>query len=128
MASISAKGPPVFDSEEAEVLACRKAVEFAVDSGFHSVIIEGDNCTVMNDIISTLRMCTNPSRLGHLYEDIGCIISGLQDVSISCVCRSANAVAHSLARFARTVEDEVIWLEDIPPPALQALYEDSISI
>ena len=34
MASISAKGPAVFDSEEAEVLACRKAVEFAVDSGF----------------------------------------------------------------------------------------------
>ena len=37
MASISAKGPAVFDSEEAEVLACRKAVEFDVDSGFHSV-------------------------------------------------------------------------------------------
>ena len=90
--------------------------------------IEGDNCCVLNAIISTSRMCTNLSRLGHLYEDIGCFISGLQDVSFSCVCRSANAVAHSLARFARTVDDEVIWLEDIPPSALQALYEDSISI
>ena len=49
-------------------------------------------------------------------------------MSFSCVSHSANVVAHSLARFARSVEDEVVWLEDIPPPALQALYEDSNSI
>ena len=128
MASISTKGLVVFGSEEAEVLACRKAVEFAVDLGFYIVIIEGDNCFVMNAIISSSRMCTNLSRLGHLYEDIGCIISGLQDVSFSCVSHSANVVAHSLARFTRSVEDEVLWLEDIPPPVLQALYEDSNSI
>ena len=34
MASISARGPPIIDSEEAEILACRKALEFAVDAGF----------------------------------------------------------------------------------------------
>ena len=128
MTSISTEGLVVFGSKEAEVLACRKAVEFAVDSGFYIMIIEGDNCFVMNAIISSSRMCTNLSRLGHLYEDIGCIISGLQDVSFSCVSHSANVVAHSLARFARSVEDEVVWLEDIPPLALQALYEDSNSI
>ena len=33
MAALSAKGPPVMDSEEAEVLAGRKALEFALDSG-----------------------------------------------------------------------------------------------
>ena len=32
MAALSAKGPPVMDSEEAEVLAGRKALEFALDS------------------------------------------------------------------------------------------------
>ncbi|XP_075666035.1 uncharacterized protein LOC142635854 [Castanea sativa] len=111
MAAISAKGPAVFDSEEAEVLACRKAVEFAVDSGFYSVIIEGDNCTVMNSIQSMSRTRANISKLGHFYEDIGCIILGLQEVSISCVSRSANTVVHSLARHARIIEDEVAWLE-----------------
>ena len=34
MAAMSAKGPPVEDSEEAETLACRRAVEFAIDTGF----------------------------------------------------------------------------------------------
>ena len=39
--------------------------------------------------------------------------------------RSANFAAHSLARYARGIEDEVVWLEDIPPPALQAVYVDA---
>ena len=33
MAALSVKGPPMMDSEEAEVLAGRKALEFALDSG-----------------------------------------------------------------------------------------------
>ena len=48
--SMTAKGPSVSDSEEAEVLACRKALEFAVDSGFVELIMEGDNATVMQTI------------------------------------------------------------------------------
>ena len=77
MASMSAKGPAVVDSKEVEVLAFRKAVEFAVDLGFYSLIIKGDNNTVMNSISSISRVQANYSRLGHLYEDIGCIISSL---------------------------------------------------
>ena len=34
MAALSAKGPPVTGSEEAEIFACRQAVEFVVDCGF----------------------------------------------------------------------------------------------
>ncbi|XP_023882197.1 uncharacterized protein LOC111994540 [Quercus suber] len=52
MASLTAKGPPVQDSEEAEVLACRKALEFAVDAGFMDVVLEGDNMNVMRSISS----------------------------------------------------------------------------
>ena len=34
MAAMAAKGPDVSCSMEAELLACRKAIEFAVDAGF----------------------------------------------------------------------------------------------
>ena len=34
MAAMAAKGPKVFCSMEAELLACRKAIEFTVDAGF----------------------------------------------------------------------------------------------
>ena len=47
MAALSAKGPSAQDSEEAEILACRKALEFAIDVGISDLIIEGDNVSVM---------------------------------------------------------------------------------
>lgn len=34
MVVMSAKGPPVGESEEAEILECRKFLEFAIDAGF----------------------------------------------------------------------------------------------
>ena len=66
------------------------------------------------------------SRLGLLYADIYCLATGLHVQSVSCVARSANSVAHSLARFANCISDEIIWLEESPQPALEALYFDAL--
>ena len=52
MAVMSVKGPPVGDSEEAEILACRRVTEFAIDAGFTDLVIEGDNAAVMSSISS----------------------------------------------------------------------------
>ena len=41
---------------------------------------------------------------------------------------SANNVAHSLSRYARQIDEDIVWLKDSPPPALEALYLDSLSI
>uniref|UniRef100_A0A7N2LRV2 RNase H type-1 domain-containing protein n=1 Tax=Quercus lobata TaxID=97700 RepID=A0A7N2LRV2_QUELO len=97
MASLSTKGPPVQDSEEAEALACRRAMEFAVEVGFLEVILEGDNVTVMKSLISL-----KPN--------------------------SANSVAHALAKHASEVDDELVWLEDCPQPASEALYFGSLGL
>ena len=106
-------------------LACRKAVEFAVDTGFSDLIIEGDNMEVIRAISSAR---DNASRLGHIYEDIRCLAANLREWSTSWVRRNANTVAHSLAQFAREIEHEIVWLEDMPPPALEALYWDSLTL
>lgn len=53
MAILSAKGDAVEDSEEVEVLALWKALEFVIDAGFLDLIVEGDNVTVMQTISST---------------------------------------------------------------------------
>ena len=42
MAAIVVRGGDVRDSEEVEVMACRKALEFAIDVGFTKIILEGD--------------------------------------------------------------------------------------
>ncbi|XP_075633545.1 uncharacterized protein LOC142606011 [Castanea sativa] len=63
MAALARKGPLVHDSEEAEVLACRKALEFVVDTGFVELILEGDNVTVMQTLEASR---STLSCLGHL--------------------------------------------------------------
>lgn len=121
MAALLVKGEDVDYNEKAEVLACQRALEFAVDTGFSELIVEGNNTTVMQAVSSTHPKL---SRLGVIYEDIRCLVAGLRYVSFNCVRCSANFVAHSLARYTSMLGDEV-WLEDLPPLAREALYLDT---
>ena len=122
MASPSARGLAVANSEEALALVWRKAVEFAMDVGFTDLVIEGDNAAVMKAITSPQ---LDRSRLGHIYDDTCTLTIGFRSCTIGCVKRSANSVAHSLARFASHLDEELVWLEESPPPALDTLYLDA---
>ena len=105
MAALSSRGHAVIDSEEAEVLACRRALEFAIEAGLSYLIVEGDNSNVLRSIVSTQ---ADWSRLGNLYEDIRCLAGRLRLVEFRAIRRAANRVAHSLAWFARNLREEVI--------------------
>ena len=74
MAAMAAKGPEVFYSLEAELLACRKAIEFAVDADFSELVIEGDNSSAMTTI-STMKI--DQSLLGNVVGDIQHLIRNL---------------------------------------------------
>ena len=74
MAAMTACGPAVQTSEEAELLACRRALEFAVDAGFYRLIIEGDNSNVTRAISSS---ANNNSLFGNVVDDIRHLIRGL---------------------------------------------------
>ncbi|KAL0007355.1 hypothetical protein SO802_008857 [Lithocarpus litseifolius] len=67
-------------------------------------------------------------QLGNFYDDICCLAGRLQYVEFRSIRRSPNGVAHSFARYARHLSEDIFWLEDSPPPALKVLYLDSISI
>ena len=103
MAAMAAKGPEVFCSEEAELLACRKSIEFAVDVGFSEFVIEGDNSSAMSTI-STLKL--HQSLLGNVVRDIQHLIRNLHWVRIDCIRRGGNWVAHVLAQFARNISED----------------------
>ena len=122
MAAIAIRGGAVRDSEEVEVMACHKVLEFAVDAGFTEIILEGDNAMVLK-MISLAQL--DLSRLGLIYEDIWCLAAGFRSISSNCVRHSANSIAHTLAKFARFIDNEIIWIEEDPPPTVDALYLDS---
>lgn len=81
---MSVKGPYVNNSEEAEVSACKKAIEFSVEAGFSELVVEDDNTNVVRAISSPL---ANKSLLGYIYEDIRSYLDGLHSASISWVRR-----------------------------------------
>ena len=105
MAASSARGAPASGSEEAEVLACCHAVEFALGLGFRELVIVGDSATVMRNITD---FGTFSSRLSHIFLDIHSSLAGLLCFSISFIHKECNSVVHSLARFARHISDDVI--------------------
>ena len=116
MVDMTTIGPRIETSEEAELLACRRSLEFAMDASFTSIMIEGDNINVMQAISSNV---ANFSFLNHVVDDIRHLMAGLQWVKTSKIRRGGNKVAHVLA-------PDLYWLEDSPPPALEALYQDSL--
>ena len=125
MAGLSTCGSSVASNKEAKVLACRKALEFALDLRLRDLVVEGDNITVMRTMVSPR---PNRSKLGHIYDDICMLASRFRSMSVECVKRSANSVAHCLARYASQLDKDMIWLEESTPLALQALYLDSRSL
>ena len=125
MGAVTAKGPGVANSMEAKALACKRVLKFVVDIGITKLVNEGDCAQVIYAITSNQ---FSLSRLGHVFEGIQVLIAGLKWAEVHWVNRSANLVAHSLARNAKDAVNDVIWLEDSSLLALEALYHDSLSI
>ena len=103
-----------------------RAIEFAVDVGFSRLIIEGDNNNVVHAISSSVE---DTSLFGNVVDDIRHLLRGLHWSAICCIRRGGNRVAHVLAQHARfTLDEDLNWMEDSPPPAMDALYHDLLSI
>ena len=122
MAAMAAKGPEVSSSEEAELFACRKSIEFVIDAGFSELFIEGNNSSVMKAISA---MKEDFSLLGNVIGDIHHLVRNLQWVRIKCTRRGGNRVTHELAQFSRNISQDLFWMEDVPPIAREALYQDA---
>ena len=86
MDALSAKGLSVTCSEEAETMACRKALEFAVDAGFSELVVEEDNVNIMRVVSSST---PNLSMLGNVIHDIQFLLCGLRRASTSRIKRVA---------------------------------------
>nr|XP_023919229.1 uncharacterized protein LOC112030796 [Quercus suber] len=122
MAAMTASGPKVRTSDEAELLACRRAIEFVVDARFSRMIIEGDNNNVIQAISSSVE---NTSLFGNVVDDNCHLMQGMQWLSVYSISRDGNQVAHALAQYARNTLDEDLYrMEDSPPLAMDALYHD----
>ena len=64
------------------------------------------------------------SLLGNVVQDVHQLIHGLHSVNICCTRRGRDRVAHVIAQHARNISNDMYWMEDSPPPTMEALYQD----
>ncbi|KAL0367264.1 UNVERIFIED_CONTAM: putative mitochondrial protein [Sesamum radiatum] len=93
----------VTDPLHAEALAARMAIDMASDFPGRTIEVEGDCLVIISDI--NKRDC-NHSYFGPIIKDICILLDHYTNVTVKFSRRSANKVAHALARRAVEVKWE----------------------
>ena len=122
MAVMTVKGPVVQGSDMAELLACHKALEFAIDASFTVLAVEGDSVNATRWIALGTE---NQSAIGHVVGDIWHLAGALEWTYVSCTKRNGNWVAHELARYAQKVNVDLFWMEEVPSVAVEYVNIDA---
>jgi ribonuclease HI len=86
----------VADAEMAELLACRRGVLLARENQVHKLVLETDSTGVAAKLCRAER---DRSLNGVLVEEIKALLKGFGDHRVQAVRRSANEVAHLLAKL-----------------------------
>ena len=89
------------------------------------IALEGDS-----EIVFKAMVCEDSSFAdhGHLIEEAKLLSSSFTSCSFSHVKRQGNSAAHHLARHARHVSSQLVWLENVPPQILAVTLADLVSI
>ena len=97
---------------EVEMLACRRAVTFAIEVGIQDIPFEGDSLTVIRAINSG---GASEAPYDNLLEDILVSVSSFSLVVFEHVKRTCNRVVDALAKKAKFGDVFQAWMEDLPP-------------
>jgi ribonuclease HI len=97
----------VADAEGAELLACRKGLLLAKELRANRVILETDNTGVRAKL---LKLELDRSVHGSLVEEIKVLLGSFSETAVCVVRRTANAVAHALAKNGCDNKLCKIWL------------------
>lgn len=109
--------------EMAETVGIREALSWIKNSRRKDVVLESDCLQIVQFIRSSVTSC---SYLGRLVEECRTILASLRDQNIvfRFIKRSANSVAHYLARYSRSVADRRWLINDVHPDLFHVLLND----
>ena len=94
-----------------EALACLKAVQFALELGITRAVFEGDSAAIINALLHGAGAFAS---FGNTLDDIRMLSSVFQFVEFIFVNRGCNSVADALAKKAKLLVGDQVWLHDVP--------------
>ena len=121
LASLSQVLPQLHNPLEIEARASSSALQLATDLGFNWVVLEGDSQVLMHALADDTPFL---STIGLLIDDVRFNAALFTNLHYSHVKRKGNMVAHSLACYALTISNFVVWIEDIPPLFVSTVLSD----
>ena len=121
LASLSENIALPSSTDDVEALATVRAVSFAVELGFSSIIIEGDSKVVIKALKNEKESLAT---FGHLIFAARPTIDAFCNLSFSHTHRQVNIIAHNLIRHAKHVSGYLVWMEDVPPQLQNVLQAD----
>ncbi|KAL5780225.1 hypothetical protein ACOSQ2_010962 [Xanthoceras sorbifolium] len=116
--------PGLFSSDIGEALAILLGLRLAGDMGFPSVCVESDAASVVKQLSSRAPSCSD---IGLILDDILSLVGGFAVISFSSVRRSANKVAHGLAKFALSHQPVGVRIRGVPSSVAFLVLDDSRS-
>ncbi|KAL0017052.1 hypothetical protein SO802_004121 [Lithocarpus litseifolius] len=121
IASCSKVVHQVLSVSDIEALAAAWALSFASDVGVRRAILEGDSLTVISDLREDGKVL---ALYGLLLEDVKVLSLHFEELRYSHTKREGNSLAHGLARYALSIPDLLVWMEDVPPQFYSVLQTD----
>ena len=112
LGSCSKHLPQAYSAVEVEALAAATALALAEDLGMQRVILEGDSLVIIKALREEEQFF---SPVGLLLEDVRKLSLSFQQLLYSHTKREGNSVTHNLARYANSIPDFLVWMEDVPP-------------
>ncbi|GMN53173.1 hypothetical protein TIFTF001_022317 [Ficus carica] len=107
----------------AECLALREGLSFAKEIECVNLEVETDAINVVSTVVENRKL----SMEGPILEDVKQLLVQLRGTGIHHVCRSANLVAHLLARFGFNSNCTNVWISETPTVVSNAVSIDVIA-
>ena len=106
---------------EAESKALEAGILFAQCHGCSAVVLEGDSLVLINALAGS---SPSPSTVASVIQGVLELCMGFSQIQFSHVKRQGNVSAHLVVKNAYSIVDDIVWVEEDPFFAKQALIHD----
>ncbi|KAM6587325.1 hypothetical protein CsatA_009930 [Cannabis sativa] len=110
-----------FGPEVVEIMGIKEALSWIKRQGWQHVELESDSLVSIKAIRNHSSLC---SIFGNLAQDCHSLLLSMPLIKIRFVKRSANRLAHVVARMSRSLSGRIISVSNAPAAVMDVLYSE----